>query len=87
MSAVAGAGGANIERDPQQRRFNLGRRLSEAQRDVREKEDAWKASLELRRELVVQGVDVEGMTTGEVARALGLSQSRVMAILGQGVAA
>lgn len=67
-------------------RANLSRRLAAAQRDIDEKHDAWRAACELRRDLIVQAVDQEGMTHREVAIALKLSPSRIYGILGSDAA-
>jgi DNA-binding NarL/FixJ family response regulator len=69
-------------RMPTNRTADYGPRLAAAGQDVLDKTEAAKAARELRNTLIVEAVD-QGMTTYDVARHTGLSQSTVMQVLGR----
>lgn len=61
---------------------NLSPRLQKASDRVRELRELLKASVELRDELVVEAIDL-GVSQREVARLVGVQQSRIVAIISQ----
>lgn len=57
-------------------------RLERAAEAVDDQRDALASAIELRDELIAQGRDLHAMTTTALARVTGISQARVVVILG-----
>lgn len=56
-------------------------RLKKAAAAVKDTADAHRLALRHRRELILEAIDTEGMHQREVAKLVGLAQSRITAIL------
>jgi predicted XRE-type DNA-binding protein len=66
---------------PAQVAQDMPTRLTEVGKAVRDAEGALRLRRQQRREVILEAVDREGMTQREVARLLGIRQSRLSAIL------
>ena len=80
-SAAAGADEKHSGDSPSRTQTSFLARLERAAGDVADHRDAYRAAVELRDQLVIEAHDTHAMTTTAIARAAGIVQSRVVAIL------
>jgi hypothetical protein len=70
-----------VARKPKPVSAEVRERLAKAAREARDAEDAWKLAVEQRNAIVVEAVDVHGMSQLAIADAIGVVPGRIHGIL------
>jgi ribosome-binding protein aMBF1 (putative translation factor) len=70
-----------LARKPKPVSAEVAERLAKAAREARDAEDAWKLAVQQRDAIVVEAVDVHGMSQNAIANAIGVVPGRIHGIL------
>lgn len=70
-----------MPRQPKPVASEVAVRLKKAQDSVEETEEAWRLSLEQRDAIVLEAVDVHGVSQQAIAKVLGVTKGRIHGIL------
>jgi predicted XRE-type DNA-binding protein len=70
-----------MARKPKPVAAEVRERLAAAARVARDHEEAWRLAIEQRDAIVVEAVDVHGMSQNAIAEAIGVAKGRISAIL------